>query len=186
MNDVIDNIGIQWSRPRRLICGVDGNRKMKVVKIYIIIFIIISFPLIDSYPENGSKTIASQEVAIKVNEIMEELEKGNFIYPKEYIVADGWIIEDSKGNKYQRSDLYYQCERIIPYGKEAVPVLLNWINHKEKHMRYICSWSLKKITGEDPRFYLHGEPGETINGNDKWFEAAIKTWREWYDNNKDN
>ena len=53
-------------------------------------------------------------------------------------------------------------------------------------MRYICSWSLKQITGEDPLFYLHGEPGETINGNDKWFENAINTWQEWYDNNKDN
>lgn len=157
---------------------------MKIIKICLMLSILICFPIIYSYAENNSKPISSQEVSLQVNKIMEELEKGNFMYPKEYLFADGWIIEDSKGNKYLRSDLNWQCKRIIPYGKEAVPVLLNWINHKEKHMRYICSWSLKQITGEDPLFYLHGKLGESIKGNDKWFENAIKTWQEWYDSNK--
>jgi len=131
---------------------------------------------------NSDHPINPEIVRQSVRLIMQDIEKGVFLESNNPI-ADGWIIKDKKGNEYQRSDLILQCDRIIPNGKDAVPELITWLNNDEGYIRFIAAYSLKIITKEDPVFYTFGEPGKPFNGDNKWFEKAVKTWENWYKEN---
>jgi hypothetical protein len=62
-----------------------------------------------------------------------------------------------------------------------VPELIRWLRHDEPYVLFIAAYSLKRITGEDPTFYYFGTPGEPFNGEDKWFERCVETWRKWHE-----
>ncbi len=162
---------------------------MKYTLLLILLF--ISLPALARDLKTGTSTDAA-EIKAEIISVMEGIEKGNFIYPDniESYAMGGSFIKDSKGNEYQTGELNIQGWTIADnYGKEAVPVLLKWLNHKEKYIRHICDTALRKITGVTPsplKNHHIKDAGEIIRENNKWQKDKIKAWQEWYDINKGN
>jgi hypothetical protein len=123
---------------------------------------------------------STEEKSREVARLMKILEKGDLLV-EDRVVFDGWSMPHPKFQDISRSQLYDQCQVIIPYGRAAVPELLKWLEHKETYMRYIAARSLKEITGLDPTFYTFGKPNEVVNGDKVWFEKAKQTWKKWYE-----
>ena len=95
------------------------------------------------------------------------------------VFSTGWTM-DVNGKEFSRSFLQHQADPLIAVGRPAVPILLERLGHRQRHMRYICAYSLQKITKLEPAFYYFGEPHEPFNGQTKWFQNAYATWKQWY------
>lgn len=124
------------------------------------------------------KTISGE-----VRHIMQTLEKGEFVIepaPFHPIVMMGDMFEHPSGHEISRTQLQMQTDAIVPYGVWAVPELLEWLNHKDTYMRYIAVHSLGRITKVQTTWYHFKTPGESVNGDAKWFENARDQWRKWY------
>ncbi len=96
----------------------------------------------------------------------------------------GWRLKSEDGKTYGRDFLNKQAGSIEVLGVEAVPVAIDHLTHPHIHIRYIAAESLRRITKQDPVWYVAGVPGEAINGNKTWSADAIKIWKTWYENHQ--
>jgi hypothetical protein len=122
-------------------------------------------------------------VSLKIRRMMKLLERGDLMVIRKSEPVMGWTMPHPKRELVWRDELYDQCEFIIPYGRDAVPELLRWLDHKEQYMRYVAARSLKEITGLDPKFYYFGTPYKSFQGDPEWFQKAKQAWSEWYEKN---
>lgn len=127
---------------------------------------------------------SAQCFAETVEELFARFEKEEFFPLKSTngaVVVSGWEMESNNGKTYHRAVLNRQVEEVVKLGKDAVPVLLDRLNHPHMHLRYIAAESLSRITGRDPIWYSFGTPNETFNGNKTWSKDAIQEWKAWYE-----
>ncbi len=121
----------------------------------------------------------SDSAPVKAQKLFEDFVSGKFIQPSSPVVM-GWIMEGPDGKMISRTILNHQADQVALLGIDAFPVILEKLEHKDMHVRYIAATALRKISGEDPLWYTFGIPGEKFNGNSSWSDHAKKTWISWY------
>ncbi len=115
--------------------------------------------------------------------IMHRLEREEYEFdddPECRYRIHGNELTNEEGDVYLINDLRRAAlEKILPIGKKAVPVLVRWLRHRERQMRYIAFFSLEIITGEQAPFYFFEGPDES-----GWIEKYSKIFLRWYNNMK--
>jgi len=131
-----------------------------------------------SYVQAGELT--AESASAETRRLLAEYGKGVFAEATAPMEQSGWMM-DVHGKQRARSFLQSQAAPLVKLGRPAVPVLLERLEDKQRFIRYICAYSLQKITGQEPTFYYFGEPHKPFNGEADWFEKAHDVWRQWYD-----
>ena len=86
-----------------------------------------------------------------VDVIMRSLAAGEFDDAKESERLSGWTMETSSG-PISRSILMSNSQRLIRMGPSALDGLLGWVEHDQIEIRYIASYSIQQILGENLGF----------------------------------
>jgi len=120
----------------------------------------------------------AEQVQLKVRGIMKRLAEGDLFENPGIYVGSGWIMTNEKGASFQRSTLIFQAEKIIPFGKHAVPELVKWLEHGEMQIRYIAHVALEKITGLNP-WFPHFASLEQLRTKG-WLQQSREEWMNWY------
>jgi len=117
--------------------------------------------------------------AAEARRLLDDYEKGIFVVETNGVVfSNGWTM-DVNGKEMPRSFFQRQADHLIAVGRPAVPILLERLDDRKRYIRYICAYSLQKITKLEPTFYYFGEPHEPFNGQTNWFKNAYETWKHW-------
>jgi hypothetical protein len=132
----------------------------------------------------GSERAPEKAKATEAQRLLDDYAKGVFDETPALAVESGWAM-DVRGKERTRSFLQRQADHLIAVGRAAVPTLLERLDDKERYMRYICAYSLEKITGLAPTFYYFGDPHKPSNGENDWFEKARDTWKRWHEQHHD-
>jgi hypothetical protein len=124
--------------------------------------------------------LSADEVAARMARLAEE----RFFPPPpggEWVCGSNFFVDTlSNGAEVGTLQLDYQIDNVVTHNAEVVPVLIEYLNHEKKYVRYIAACALGRITGENPLWHTHGIPGKPFNGSVHWYENAVKTWSDWY------
>jgi hypothetical protein len=112
--------------------------------------------------------------------LMQRFESGDFFVPApdETVKQSGWEMTNEKGATFIRSTLDRQASRLVPIGREAVPELVRWLEHREMQIRYIAHKALEEITSQKP-WFPHFTTLEELRAKG-WLEESRKIWMSWY------
>ncbi|MHC5056402.1 MAG: MSCRAMM family protein [Planctomycetota bacterium] len=124
---------------------------------------------------------APRDVQRRAKRLMQAFERGDFRQSDPPLGTGGPVFGTRDGQTLNRDFLAHQTKLLIALGREAVPELIEWLEHRETYVRYIAARSLQDITGLRPTFYYHATPGQPFDGDDRWSEKAVGAWRGWYD-----
>lgn len=130
-------------------------------------------PVDDGWPK------APLQARADVRDIMQRFAEGKFPAEQSPQLSTGWTMESRDGRRYYQTFLRNQATALVPYGAEAVPELVFWLDHEEQYMRYLARYSLGLITEVYPKFPFF-ETREQLR-RDKVIDRAQEEYRAWYD-----
>jgi hypothetical protein len=120
------------------------------------------------------------DVDKSVDHIFDNLVRGELTESRSLFVASGWKVTLPSGRRVLRDVLQKEAEAIIRLGPDSVPSVCRWVRHDNLAIRYVATFSLKKITG------IESPIGHFETGNKEVrarLEEAIKRWEEWWEKN---
>ncbi len=98
-----------------------------------------------------SKSEPPDDELSEVDRIMTRFAKGIFTPGSRHDMrtGSGWIMTTESGEQFRRPGMQYHAEELINIGPSACRDLVNWLEHERMEIRYIASYSLEQLTGDD-------------------------------------
>ena len=114
---------------------------------------------------------------------MKEFARGNL--PIDPMARDSGPIPNEDGGHHRRREFLngQAHEKIVPLGRHAVPELVNWLDHGDRHIRFIAYYALIELTGTGKDFREPYSLQDMIDSGE--LEKYKRICLEWYEEHKD-